>query len=629
MAYTKNINPTHDDSHQTSPCYLLTFLRWANRDTENFSDADFLKLRKPMLVVNDCIGLSVSSSKANHIHTAQMILLAGDINYSTAVAPGDYVMINMLDDDEVLFGKGGTATQPGPSSLYTRAGAKLPINHAHDGFKGCFKIQSVTRNIQVNPQTGQKMYSFQIAAAAFTEFNQVIYFNPNLTDAGENDARKVALNFGASAEWTEKILSKETSINTIFRNLVGFLIGQGFNKNYSPQKGDLVGNFNRHFLIPPAVCSLMNINGLIEPKAADLFNFYLGIQQYSPTKGLANGLNPSNYRRDGHWLISKELTGAILMQGEPFGQVTAWSILQQYSNSLINEMYTTYKLTPEGDIMPCVILRQKPFTSSNFKNKGGAGIEATEFLSLPRWKINTNLIESISLGRSDQARINFVHIIGKVREVNMQRAATFSTSTNVHEWDVEDIKRNGLRPIITSCDFDFPNESNQNQGYTVRWNKLYADWLFNGHLKENGTITCAGIHYPISVGDNLQLEDTVFHIESISHNMGVDANGHKHFKTSLALSFGVDERKGASYNPIYPEMEHTDSYKNRVAKYQDSESGILPGFSDSQDILGRVAGEEINETDEKAFSVMPKKSTINKNKPNFNNAGFPYKKDED
>jgi hypothetical protein len=614
MAYVYPINQNTKDSHQTSPCYLLTFLRWANRDTANFDEAEFLKLREPMLVVNDCIGLSVSSSKANHIHTAQMVLLAGDINYSTAVAPGDFVMINMLDDDEVLFGKGGTATNPGPSSLYTRAGAKKPINHAHDGFKGCFKIQSVTRNIQVNPQSGQKMYSFQISAAAFTEFNQVMYFDPNQRDSSENPGNLVAINFAASEEWNEAVLKKTNAVDDIFKVLIELLLGKGFNNIY-PQKAALTRNFNQNFLIPPAVCSLMGIKAGQTPKAADLFNYYVGIQQYASGSTQAQRMNPSNAQRSGHFIESAlgKLSGAILLQGEPFGQVTAWSILSQYSNSLINEMYTTYKLTPEGDIMPCVVYRQKPFTSTNFEvNFDGSGIPITKFLSLPRWKIDTNLIESISLGRHDQARVNFVHIVGKVREVDMKDAMALQHSLGTHQYDTKDIKRNGLRPIITSCDFDFPRDGVTKQQNSVIWNKLYADWVFNGHLKENGTISCAGIHDPICVGDNLQLENTVYHIESVSHNMGVDSNGRKHFKTSLALSFGVDVRTEGAYIPVYPEMEHTDSYTNRVAKAKNNpDSGILPGFSDSQDIAGRVAGEEIVETDQQAFS-LPSKSVINK-----------------
>jgi hypothetical protein len=610
MAYIKKINQNSKDSHQTSPAYLLTFLRWAKRDTATMSDDEFLSLRKPMLVVNDCISLSVSSSKSNHIHTASMILLAGDINYSTAVAPGDFVMVNMLDNDEHLFGRGGTPNEPTGDSLYSRATNKKPINKAHDGFKGLFKIQTVTRNLQVNPQTGHKSYLFQITAHSFTEFNQIVYFNPNLRDSGEDAGNLVALNFGASEEWGEALSRKQNGVGDIFKTLIGFFLGEGFNSNYSGQKTDIVvRNYNQNFLIPPTICALMNIKSGQSPKAADLFNYYVGIQKYSTSNNDAAGLNPSGYIRKGQNLNTGQLSGAVLLQGEPFGQVTAWSVLTQYSNSLINEMYTTYKLTPENEVMPCLVFRQKPFTSAAFATNGGAGIPATEFLSLPRWKISVDLIESISLGRTDTARVNFVHIVGKTRHVDIKNEVIQQESKGKHQWDTEDIKRNGLRPIITACDFDFPLDGETKVDNSTKWNLLYADWLFNGHLKENGTITCVGIEDPICVGDNLQLENTVYHIESVSHNMGIDADGRKHFKTSLTLSFGVDDRKNiTNYNPIYPEMEHTDSYKNRVAK---AKSGILPGFSDTQDIAGRVLGEEVVETKEEAFSLPPK-SIINK-----------------
>jgi hypothetical protein len=623
MAYTKYIKQNTKDSHQTAPAYLLTFLRWASRDTANFSDAAFLDLRKPMPVVNDCVSLSVSSSKANHVHTAQMVMLAGDINYSTAVAPGDYVLINMLDDDERLFGKGGTPNEPGSDSLYTRASVGQSINRKNDGFKGIFKIQSVRRTIQVNPQTGHKTYVFQISASAFTEFNQVIYFNPYLIESKEASKAFEILNLGASSEWNAGFEKKqERTVDLVFRRLIGFLIGDGFPSDFLGNKPEVARNQNRSFFIPPTAGSLINVKSTSKGlRAADMFVYYTGIEQYNGGNNLASGLNPKAAKagRNGNYYLSPPLSGISLLQAEPWAQVSAWSILQQYSNSLINEMYTTFKLTPDGYVRPCLVFRQKPFTSSNF-SKNNPEIAKTDFLSLPRWNLSPDLIESISIGRDDAARINFVHIIGKTSFQSIRDEAVVQMSLNNFELDEADIQRNGLRPIITSCDFDFKTGEPEDEGLSRMWNKLYFDWVSNGHLKENGTVVCAGIPYPIPVGDNLQIENTVYHIESVSHNMGIDANGHKHFKTTLQLSFGVDDNKDASYNPIYPEMQYTDSYTNRKAK---AKSGILPGFSDAQDIKDREAGEEVKETKEQAFSTVSGKTTVN------TDAFIPWRPDED
>jgi hypothetical protein len=178
-------------------------------------------------------------------------------------------------------------------------------------------------------------------------------------------------------------------------------------------------------------------------------------------------------------------------------------------------------------------------------------------------------------------------------------------SKKEYQHDDNDIMRNGLRPLITGCDFDFPSDQSKSQMSGV-WNKLMFDWLSNGHLKENGTVQTVGIEDPISIGDNCQIDNTVYHIESISHVMQISSEGNVKFDSTLQLSYGVDSRKDRSnYNPIYPEMEYTDAYTYRKSNWN-SGNKIMPGFSDSQDIAGRTNGEEVEETKEKAFSVTPK-----------------------
>jgi hypothetical protein len=604
MAYTKKIEANQSDSHQTSPAYLLTFLRWANRDTENFSDADFLELREPLLVINDCVNLSVSSSKKTHTHQLSMVMLGGDINYSTAVAPGDFVMVNMLDDTAKLFGKGKGPNDAEASSLYVRARAKEPINKSHDGFKGLFKIQSVRRNIQTNPSTGSKIVIYQIQAASFTELNQVVYFNPYLFDPAEVSNLSNVLNTSAPKEYAKLVDKQLGTIDQNFKRLVEFFIGE---KNISevPQKSEVVRNHNRSFFVPPPIAGLMGIRAA-QPRIKDLFRYYVGIEKYntSANQTETQGLNP-RVTRDGSFYDSiNPPTGISPIQAEPWAQVTVYSILQQYTNSLVNEFFTTFKLTPEGYVMPCLVLRQKPFTSDKFK-KENLTIQTTPFLDLPRWRLDPNIIHALSMGRDESARINFVHIVGKTRFVDLKDFAAQQESKKEYKFDESDILRNGLRPLITGCDFDFPSDQSKQQ-YSGVWNKLMFDWLSNGHLKENGTVQTVGIAEPISVGDNCQIENTVYHIESVQHVMSIDAEGRVKFESTLQLSYGVDSRSDrVSYNPIYPEMQYTDTYSYRKDNWK-SGSKIMPGFSDTQDIINRANGEEVEETKEKAFSIIPK-----------------------
>ena len=64
-AYTKYIGKNTDDSHQTSPHWLITFTRFNTRDSFNYGELGPEKLepvRKPLVVENDCISVSVSTS---------------------------------------------------------------------------------------------------------------------------------------------------------------------------------------------------------------------------------------------------------------------------------------------------------------------------------------------------------------------------------------------------------------------------------------------------------------------------------------------------------------------------------------------------------------------------------------
>jgi hypothetical protein len=86
--------------------------------------------------------------------------------------------------------------------------------------------------------------------------------------------------------------------------------------------------------------------------------------------------------------------------------------------------------------------------------------------------------------------------------------------------------------------------------------------------------------------------------------MGIQNNGYKSFETSLKVSYGVDKRD-QGYDPIYPEMQYTDSESYRKDNWNRGYES-MPGFSDTQDIAGRINGEEISKTPEKAFSLVPK-----------------------
>ncbi len=166
-------------------------------------------------------------------------------------------------------------------------------------------------------------------------------------------------------------------------------------------------------------------------------------------------------------------------------------------------------------------------------------------------------------------------------------------------YDAEDVKRHGLKPFISTSNFDFPSTAGGNDYQSKHWAYLIFDMLNAGQLRESGSISTVGIQHPISVGDNLEFDDSVYHIEQTTHVMKIDPLGRKSFRTNLLLSFGT-HLSSDKERPVYPQMKHTDSYRERLR--DNTNEGVLPGVSDSQDIHGRDQGEEVTETKEKDFT---------------------------
>ena len=124
MAYIENVEPSSVDSHQSSPAYVLTFLRWSNRSTANYASEgdDPLDTRRPLIVVNDAIEVTTRNSKQQLSPSCQITLLAGDINYAAAVHPGDFVLVNIVNWESKAM------------EIRDRASNLQPINRYEDGF---------------------------------------------------------------------------------------------------------------------------------------------------------------------------------------------------------------------------------------------------------------------------------------------------------------------------------------------------------------------------------------------------------------------------------------------------------------------------------------------------------------
>lgn len=582
--------------HQTSPAWVLTFIRWENRDTfRNAGEA--MAVRKPMVVINDCVSVTVTQSKRSHTPSMSALLRPGDINYSTAVAPGDFVLVNMLDWHEYA------------NRVAERAARGEPINKEHDGFKGIFKVQSVRMTLGINPENGVKQMMYQIQAFGMTELNNTIYFNDQVIPT-EQRGNPILFFERIGAAINSLILEKgQNNVQDMIKVLISLCLGSGPSELGRTDKGGNVVSPNSIFLIPPLVGRLL---GTTASRAMDIYRFIFGVQRFSgsPNSALDIGLNPSNIAsfNSPFYETDTKCTGTTMIMPEYWNQVTAWGLISQYANLPINELFTCFKLTLEGTVMPTVVFRQIPFTTESFNGPG-----VTRFLNLPRWEIDPAMIYDFNIGRDESARINFVLVFGR-NNIGQNISALMADQLMQGNFaiDADDIKRNGLRPWIISSNFDFPTESSKSLTKAPFWAKLLADSLFGGHLKLNGTIRCAGIQEPIAPGDNLQLGDVVYHIESVTHSASVGPGGAKKFETILELSNGVDARSSEKAL-VYGQMRNVDVQDELKEDYK--KKAIMPGISDTQFSFARGPdGDSKVNIERSGFGPIPRSGSTSQDK---------------
>jgi hypothetical protein len=508
-------------------------------------------------------------------------LLMTDINYETSIAPGDFVFVNMLNWPQEA------------RKVADKARARQAINGIKDGFKGVFKIQGVRRFLTTDPNTGTKIVLFKIDGFAFTEFNNTIYFNPYLVDPQQDQKNQLLFASFIGRDWSHLVNEKGlTNVQDIIAVLIQSLIGTGLAEGQITAgiKPSAIQTKNTHFFIPELVGKLLGVPGA--KAAKDIYIYLFGIQQYAAgsSASLAVGMNPTGLSQkfDRFFYTNTPCGGNSLLKPEYWNQVKTWSILNQYTNAPLNEIYTCFRVDPIGRVMPTLVFRQIPFTTEDFGSAtSGSGpttlatIPTTRFLTLPRWKVNPALILDQDIGRDESARVNFVQYFGRSSLGAEGADIASEIGQGNYVYDIKDVQRSGLRPYIVTTQFDDPTSIDKSYKSPL-WAKVVGDALIGGRLKLNGSVTCAGLVDPIAVGDNLEFDGVVYHIEQVSHTCDISVKeGKKLFRTNIKLSSGISIASSAQ-GTRYPEMDHPGAYDLRKTDYKNNQ--ILPGVAEGQDV---------------------------------------------
>ena len=512
----------------------------------------------PLLIVSDCTALTIVSSKNSPTHNLSANIKQSARNYAVEILPGDWIMAWMVNDLDKA------------KDIVNKIKNNVSTNDFKSGLKFLGRVNSLNKDFQVQPDTGKKFVSYELNAVGFKELETSIVYLADLAEEAYQNVTAWMVKMGLDVRDLFKKNSRgaiENNGEKLILSLFDIFLGKGAKRdnqgeaavNPGAAKGlsasfggatsspQIDGANNRTpapyaFLVPSAIS-----NALGYLTNEDVVSYASIIQILTGRQTYINSKDDADYQRfqpdiriveGNRRSTDKALLGSYWPFPLSLMNVPLWQIIIQFINPAVNEIYTAMRVDNNGLIVPTLVMRQIPFTSEAFKDtkKDENGSErVTRFMNLPRWKIDPRLVQSGRLGRSDATRTNFIHI-GLMEDTQRGVTITRQLATNKPIFDSLDIQRSGIYPYITTVCAAPRDQAGEAPRY---WGELVADRMMGSQLTINGTLNLKGIQAPICIGDNVEFDNLVMHIESVTHTFRQSPNGIKTFTTSLTLTNGI------------------------------------------------------------------------------------------
>lgn len=510
--------------------------------------------RAKIIIVDDIISAATNHGKNNYVSTLNLVLQPG-LNYVSEILPGDHIFCWMTQDKESAY------------SIVERLKNGDPCNAFDDGLKFYGRIQE-SRKRMVQAPGGTRQTRFTVTAAGFLELDASVFYDPMFQLAVPGMGAGWLRYYG---EQISKLLSSSSDgvqSDKMISALVKIFYGNGIRTNLGlAEVSTTAGTDNPNSLvIPTPVAEVFGVSTGSKPDGQvgwiDIMELVHGIQSFYDGPDVVNVdnrgrlFNPRIHDSDGRNRFTGEyLQGTFTPQPVAMsGQKSVMSLIQQYLNMAINEVYSSLRVNKEGKIMPTLTVRQLPFSSGmisrtyyppnndNTKNKKitprppqPIDIPLTRFAELPRWKIHPVLVKSFEVGRSDALRFNYVHIYPEAG----YKTGVHPVDPYVRDRPIRDdldIMRSGLRIYQKTVACGQKDLAVRAGG---RWMYLMSDILMSQHLTLTGGIELHGIQAPIVSGDNIEYDGVIAHIENVSHHFSKSQEGNTSFTTSLRLTHGM------------------------------------------------------------------------------------------
>lgn len=567
------------DIIDTSPFWVIAVIRYEHPITFDRSklftatvgttissvgvDADFSKISKErtaLIISNDVIQMSISHTKDNYVSNLTANLLPG-LNYLAEIQPGDWLMAWIINENKEIDAK----------TLLENIDQRKPCNGFGDGLKFIGRVQSIRKSLRQAPD-GHRMVHYQLNGAGFKELDASIFYDPALAKEEESIGQFLTELGISLADISRDSATSSGGISTtkIIPRIMKLMIGEGI-----PPASATLGQVQIasgttatpeapfSYVIPTSVAKLLGQSNKskVVHCYADILELLIGLQKYSGGVTPATIFAPqgastasSNFRT-----LNDLLLGSFMPLPISFSGKSLWGIMEEFKNPAVNEMYTALRVNAEGRVVPTVVVRQIPFSSQFAIDQGDAN-QLTAMLELPRWRCHPILVNNMDIGKTDANRLNFIHVYGHPSaDGGLSPTEQIVQSPPLRdEWD---IKRHGLRPHMqtVACTLEDTLEEPK------KWMRILADFAIGHQFTLNGSISIVGVTAPICPGDNFELDETVYHIESVAHTCSISMDGIKQFSTNLQLTHGMRSdtsqttKPGTSADSIYSGMKAEDN----------------------------------------------------------------------
>jgi hypothetical protein len=553
-------NQKSGDSYQLRPRAVIAVFPFLVREidpliainaTPTKQYSDYLNVRSNVvIVVDDILSLSINTGKGGPNHTLDAMLapLGESKEYLQQFAPGDYVMAWIVNGDSAL------------DKLIKDLKDLKPCNQTDSGLKFFGQLMSITENFKI-AQNGIKNTRFSLSAAGFNQYNAQIFFSPFIVpkdDTNEAGFLFPKLFFKTLGDnIVDNLYSeKEGGVLNIQKQIKAFhklLLGPG---PTTSSGNNPLRSVNGAFGVPTQVAKVLgrNVGNSSERTFADLCAVILGVQKFNnsnqygplgPEFVLEDSKTQGGNTYGTYWQPDSDnyvLKGRKALRVSPTMGGTVFSLLQQISNPTINEIYFTLRPEPnsDGNLLPTMVCRQLPFVTHQTEDFGD--LTYTKFFDLPRFMIPKEIVMEYSLSRNDALRLNSTMVrqdASSARPGLQGMVDPIAIQFGNWAFDSNDIKRNGMRFYPVKIDQDIIALDKKESSKNIRqYTAFISSIITNQHLKYTGSIQTFGIFDPICVGENLEFNDIVFHIEAVRHVYQVQ-NGLPIFRTSLSLSHGT------------------------------------------------------------------------------------------